>query len=192
MHYCCLVFTDEFPVDSVIEEKLKPFYEDDYYNSYDEGTDTYSLPRPAFTWDWWQVAGRYCGRIKMKIDRNLQEYNWGVYANNPRVGRLFRNELIKKGREDSKALGNFWRFHEEDYFPYMQPDDDSLWVDAAEVRLIENKDNLFGYCMVKTNGEGVSCETWDGDGFITNKDYEDSVREEFKRAKYLCIVDIHD
>ena len=53
MHYCCMVFTKEFPTQAVLEKVLKPFDSEDVYDQPEE-----TRVHPAFTWDWWQVGGR--------------------------------------------------------------------------------------------------------------------------------------
>lgn len=62
MHYCCMVFTKEFPSQAVLEKVLKPFNSEEVYGQPEE-----NIVYPAFTWDWWRVGGRYEGKLKLKV-----------------------------------------------------------------------------------------------------------------------------
>ena len=81
MHYCALLITKEFPTEDKIDEIMRPYYYDNI--EYDEKGNLTS-PYPVFTWDWYQIGGRYNGKLKLKIDENDETYNWGFYD---RVGR---------------------------------------------------------------------------------------------------------
>lgn len=184
MHYCCLVFTNEFPTDRVIAEKMKPFDENDFYNNEKEG-DKY----PAFLWDWYQIGGRYSAAVKMKRDMDSKDYKWGFYANTPRNNRLFRSQLIDKFLKttDDQFLV------EEDILPYCYEDaTDSYRVDAAETHLVVNKEDLYGFNMIRVDGTGTTQEYWDGDKAIPNADYQNEVQKEYNKAKYVCVIDMHD
>lgn len=192
MHYCCLVFTNEFPTDEVIAEKMKPFNEEDFYSSHGDDETFSTKDYPTFLWDWYQVGGRYCARIKMKRDESREDYQWGYYAKTPRYNRLYRSKLIEDLASDTKKLGKSWRFAEEDVLPYCYDEDtNSYRVDGAETSLVVNRNDLYGFNMVRCDGSAETRSWYNGEGFVENPNYELQVDEEFKKAKYVCIVDIH-
>ena len=87
MHYCCVIFSKEFPSDAVISKMLSPFCEDD---------ETRSCEYPAFLWDWYGLGGRYNGKLKLSIEKNSDKYEWNYFIDKPRAGRLFRSYLLEK------------------------------------------------------------------------------------------------
>ena len=72
MHYCVLLITKELPSESKIEKILQPYNHEDI--KYDEETGELLTPLPIFTYDWFQIGGRYTGSLKLKIDKNDEYY----------------------------------------------------------------------------------------------------------------------
>ena len=87
MHACICVIADGFPSQKVIEKKMEPYYE------YREEEANESVP--LFRWDSWEIGGRYCGRIKLKINHEDERYRWGFYTKDPRAGRLYRSSFLE-------------------------------------------------------------------------------------------------
>ena len=188
MHYCCMVFTKEFPTQSVLEKVLKPFNSEDVYEQPEE-TRVY----PAFTWDWWQVGGRYNGRLKLKVEENSEKYRWNYYEREPRNGRLFRSALLDKMGEWAKTAPLSF-FREEEWFGTMGSQDGFIRVDGAFCADIINLQEKSCYCAVDCNGNGFSRESWDGNNWNKNDDF-DSQLEKIKSECSdccVCIVDLHD
>ena len=187
MHYCCLVFTNEFPTDDVIAKKMEPFYEENFYDKDDHKES------PTFLWDWYQVGGRYGGRLKMKIDYGNDEYEWKYCAKEPRSGRLFRSKLLEDIRENLNKIGDGWRFSEERILPYCYDESvDCYNVDGCETELLFNTYDIYGYIMIRCDGTAETRNYWDGNQIIENLYYETQVDEEFNKAKYICVIDAHD
>lgn len=187
MHYCCLLITDEFPTKELIAARLAPFSEEDLYNDGGE----LARPRPAFTWDWYQIGGRYNGKIKLRYDLSDERYEWKYMRRPGRNGRLFWSYLLNKMAEFAK--GSFM-FSEEDYFQSMGMWDGFLRVDGALVSDILNYDELTAYCCVDKYGCAISRETWNGDEWAADVDFD----QKFALAKassggcYATIIDLHD
>lgn len=89
MHYCCFVFTEEFPTDDVLYNVLEPFNEEKFYGNEEENKEY-----PEFMWDWFKVGGRYSAELKLEVRKNDENYRWEFFENNPRNNRLFRSQLI--------------------------------------------------------------------------------------------------
>ena len=89
MHYCCFIFTKEFPTDEILQKVLKPFNSEGFYSNSNENS-----VYPMFTWDYFRLGGRYSGMLKLEVKENDEKYKWEFYENNPRNNRLFRSQLI--------------------------------------------------------------------------------------------------
>ena len=191
MHYCIRILTKEFPTDKVIENVLQPFYWDNIPEEEDRDKD---FVFPAFTWDWWQVGGRYNGALKLRYDRNADndKYRWMFYEKTPRAGRLFRSRLL----EDILEMSKYGYNKEEDYFLSMGGRDDYLYVDGAYVddliNFEEECDACFGF--IDLDGKAYVRSYWNGNEFIDNEKFDDQVKEICKDRKgcYVVVVDVHD
>lgn len=189
MHYCCYLITKQFPSDEVIEKVLRPFNDDVVYGD--------EIERPAFMWDWWQIGGRYCGKLKLKCDdEEKNEYRWMFYEREPRTGRLFRSyalEEIKKLNEHAKL---HFSFSEEDYFPQMGSRDGFLYVDGGRIADMINMDEQANkcYCIVDSDGNAYSRDYWNGEDFIRNDSFDEQARRIITESEncYIAVVDIHD
>ena len=188
MHYCCMVFTKEFPTQTVLEKVLKPFNSEDVYGKPEE-----TIVYPAFTWDWWKVGGRYGGKLKLKVEESDEKYRWNYYEGNPRNGRLFRSSLLDKMKELAKNVP-FSFFCEEEWFGTMGSMDGFIRVDGAFCADIINLQEESCYCSVDCNGNGFSRESWDGHNWNKNDDFDRQLKKIKAECSdcYVCIVDLHD
>ena len=184
MHYCCLVFTDEFPSDQVITEKLAPFNDEVYYSAND------GRPRPMILYDWWQVGGRYSGQIKLTINEDDDFYQWSYILSKPRAGRIFRSKLL----EDFSKKEVSFRFYEDELYLSMGYRDGYILVDGAKIRDIGNVDGIGCYCFVDEKNEAHAREYFYGNEFNNVPTFDVELKKAFERNKdgYLCVVDIHD
>lgn len=71
-HCCCMVFTKEFPTETVLEKILAPLNWD-YVFDREYREKSYSAP---FTWDYWLLGGRYSGALKLKIEEQSEKYRF--------------------------------------------------------------------------------------------------------------------
>ena len=178
MHYCCLVITNEFPADEILEKVLFPFR---------DGTEN----NPPFTWDWYEVGGRYNGMLKLKIDDTDKKYCWRTrYRDNPRNGRLFRSFLLTQIEtlSDSSSV-----YFEDEYFPSMGSREKFLFVDAGYIPDLLNFESIDCFCVIDKNGNAYSRERRKGKGVEENDKFCDQLKTVKDSSKdcFACIVDLH-
>ena len=185
MHYCILVITKDFPTNEVIEQKLAPYYE--------YATDDEAAENPPIRYDRWGIGGRYCGMVKLRVDRNVENvYEWAFYAKTPRAGRLYRSMMFEE-LNNKKPVP--W-FNEECYQPYLGYHDGYLWVDGAKISDVINFEELVtdhGYAFIGKDDEIFCRNYYNGKEWIDNLDYENQVREATKNVQdcYVTIIDAH-
>ena len=197
MHYCFVVITKEFPTDDVLSEALAPFNEDAFYEKREDNPEE---EHPVFLWDYWQVGGRYGGKLKLKIDYDDEEYRWMFYAKigEPRAGRLFRSKMCETLDSLQKQKERmFFTPIEDDYRGYLGSNDGYIRVDGCKVKdVIDFEETVVnnGYGFVGKDGEAFAKETWNGHDFIKDEHYEEKVREAIKDVQdcYVTYVDCHD
>ena len=190
MHACICVITDEFPSLRVIEKKMEP------YSAYREEDINESIP--LIKWDGWEIGGRYCGRIKLKINHEDEMYHWGYYAKSPRAGRLYRSLFLENCIEAGKKvpIGNdLWHCSEERYYAYFGYYDGYLRVDGCRIEDVidfeKTATSTFGF--IGKNGEAYARNFWNGNEYVDDETYEEKVKEAISNVEgcYITYVDIH-
>ena len=185
MHYCLHLYTTQFPTNEVIEEALRP------YNSELLSDDQ---PQPIFTYDWWQVGGRYGGEIRLNILGTEDKYKWEYVMLDweRRAGRLFRSQFLEK----LPTYGPGYYLTEENALGYMGFGDGFIYVDGAWLPDVINQTDLAGKCFyILADGEAMARSVWDGEHWIVNSNFDEDARELMQRmAKnhYLTVIDLHD
>ena len=71
MHYKAHLITREFPTNDVIDKIMQPFSWEEYHNRKNENENE---PYPVFTWDWYQVGGRYNSFFDLDMDKQKTAY----------------------------------------------------------------------------------------------------------------------
>ena len=78
MHYCVHLLTKELPTEEDIEKILAPYNDEVVYGNDDD--ENAEIIYPEFTWDWYQIGGRYKADLKLKVDlddkENSELYRW--------------------------------------------------------------------------------------------------------------------
>ena len=182
MHYCCLIITKEFPTNDLLNEILKPYYEEDFYNQ-----ENYeNLPYPVITWDYWQLGGRYDGQIKLIANPNDNKYRWKYYEYIPRAGRLFRSALLEYRIKEGNC--------EEDYFNTMGYRDGYIYVDGAKIKDIQNLDKIGCFSFIDKNGTPYTRSYYNHGTFIDNPEFEKQLKKAFNDSQdcYVSCIDLHD
>jgi hypothetical protein len=195
MHYCVHLFTEKIPTDADIDRIMHPYNDDvvyaDRYVDEECEVENKNWKIPLFSWDYWEIGGRYHGKIKLKIDENDKEYRWRFYEfDNPREGRLFLSSAIRKMKNDkSKGL-----FNEEDWFNFFGYDEGYLKVDGAKIKDIMNIDELGCFIFIDKNGKAFARSTWNGEGFDDDEHFDEEYKATIEANKdcFLTILDIHD
>lgn len=188
MHYKCLLITTQFPTTNIIATILEPFNSENYYAEHDDNTKDY----PAFMWDWYQIGGRYNGAIKLRCDqKNNEKYRWEYIQSGGRNGICFWSYLLTKMQEFS---GGSFRYIEDDYYPSMGSRDGYLYVDSAIISDILNFDDIESYCCIDKNGAAYSRESWNGDDWIVDQEYDAKIQNVKKNSSecFATIIDLHD
>lgn len=192
MHYCLYLYTKEFPSDEVIDQLLKPYNEESYYKDDEEEPST---PRPLFLWDFWQVGGRYGGKLRLSTKAEDDDrYDWEYCPRHLRAGKLYRCRLIEKcarGILDPPHL-----LREEEALQYLHMDD-SIRVDGGWLPHIVNRHEIADRCFIilTDDGTAIAREVWDGDNWIDTPDFDDRARLVMERCEadhFLTVIDIHD
>lgn len=188
MHYCVLLITEKLPSEREISRIMQPYCYDNV--KYDEETDELITPYPVFTWDWYQIGGRYAGELKLKVDDNDKEYEWNYYVRECRNKRLFYSSLLSKMQELSKGQ----LYSEEKYFSYMGWRDYFLYVDGARVDDLLNFDDVNCFICIDSDGNAIARQSWDGHTFVKDEKFDDKLAEIKKNSKgmFATILDIHD
>lgn len=191
MHYCCLVFTKEFPTDEVLDKVLAPYNDERVYEQPEE-----SRVYPAFTWDWFEVGGRYEGRLQLIVDsqdKKYAKYRLAFCERNPRVGQLFKSMVLESAYKWAKS--DMWSFfREEDCFGPLGSRDGYIRVDGAACEDIKNLEEVSCFCAVSCDGNAIAKESYNGHGFDEDAEFDDKLKKmkEAYKDGFVCIVDIHD
>lgn len=182
MHYCCLVFTETIPDKNKLDEIMNPFNDDKVY--FDENGDELEKPNyKSFSWDWYEVGGRYNARIKMKLNESYKYLD-------ERLNREYLSMVVS-----GYMKGSPFPFDEQECYSALGYLDGYLRVDGCKIKDILNIDDIQGFCLVSDSGDSSSREFYDGENFIdTEKQYEQKRVEMLEKYKdgFLTIVDIHD
>ena len=191
MHYCLMVLTNDFPSDAVIEKALKPYNGEMWYKKYEKTKDDSS--HPLFTWDWWEIGGRYNGKLKLKYDHNdtESEYRWMFMASEPRPGRLFRSCLLEELYEKKRPV-----FFEDEYYNSMGARDGYIYVDGGKIADMLNFREEYSrcYCAIDSDGTAYAREHWDGKNWIDDPMFDDKIKAvcENRTDGYVVFIDLHD
>ena len=186
MHYCLMLFTKDCPSKNDIDNIMQKYNYDNVYSD-----DEKEIEYPQFTYDWYEIGGRYNGDIKLKVDKENEIYKWQYFVRKKRNGRLFWSYLLSEMEEFSKKS---FMYNEENYFCSMGFRDGFLYVDGAKISDILNYEDLDCYTFIGIDGEAYSREWWNGKDFIQNEDFEERLMNEKEKSKdlFITIIDYHN
>lgn len=171
MHYCVHLLTKELPSENQIADIMNPYYVGNVYSNLDEENEDHVVNYPTFTWDGYQIGGRYKAEIKLKVDAenkgHNEYYNWGYYSRDERNGRLFWSSLLSTLKE---CMGS--RYSEEDWFANMGFYDKYILVDGA----------------------AIARASWNGTSFVEDKDFDRKHKEALgaNMDGFITVLDVHD
>lgn len=179
MYYCLMLFTKDCPTEDYISKLMAPY-------NWENSQDNKSFPQ--FTWDWYEIGGRYNGQIKLKVDENSEKYKWKYIDGQGRNGRLFWSYLLSNMKRSVRF------FREESFYNSIGFRDGYLYVDGAPVKDILNFDELGCYTFMTEDGEAYSKEWWDGETIIENKDFKDRLKSQKEKSQdlFVTIIGYHD
>lgn len=182
MHCCLLLITREMPSENRISEILKPYNEENL--ECDETGEIISFP--IFTYDWWEIGGRYSGKLKLKIDNNDEKYDWKYISD--RNKKLFHSKLLTDLQKSKKIL------FENIYYRSMGSRDGFLYVDGARIDDLLNFDEIDCFVCIDFDKNVIARETWNGHAFIKDEDFDKKLAEIKAKSKgmFATILDIHN
>lgn len=158
MHYCGYIITNKIPTDDEIYNILEPYDENEH-----EGLE--------FAWDWFQIGGRYGGRLKIKFNPEENEDKWYGNKNHDRNYKYFISNKLKELKEKLK-------FHDElANMLYMGLNENALYVDGAYYEDIYDFDITNCCFVIDENEKLYSRELWRNNEFIKDKDFDDKVKK---------------
>lgn len=182
MHYCLLLITEEIPSEDRISEILQPYNEENL--ECDKSGE--AIPFPIFTYDWWEIGGRYSGKLKLKIDNNDEKYGWEYISD--RNKKLFHSKLLTDLQKSKKIL------FENIYYRSMGSRDGFLYVDGARIDDLINFDEIDCFICIDSEENVIARETWNGHTFLKDEDFDRKLAEIKKKSKgmFATILDIHN
>ena len=188
MHYKAFLITKEFPTDDRIEEIMRPYNGEDYFNRKDEGADE---PYPVFTWDWYCVGGRYNSFFELDMDKTMDKYEWHYCKDRANV--VFRSYLFDELYHlcDEKKK---WLISEYKFYPCLGSDNDILRVDGGLIADMKDFDITRCYIIIDADGNAYARSRWNGDKWVKDENFDDKTKEILGVSKdcYIVTVDIHD
>lgn len=188
MHYKAFLITREFPTDDRIEEIMRPFSGEDYFNRKDNGADE---PYPVFTWDWYCVGGRYNSFFELDMDKTMDKYEWNYCKDRANV--VFRSFLFDELYRlcDKKKK---WLISEYKFYPCLGSKDNILRIDGGLISDMKDFDITQCYIIIDADGNAYARSSWNGNTFVEDEGFDDKTRAilEVSKNYYIVTVDIHD
>ncbi len=190
MHYKLLLFTEKIPgTKAEIEDMLMPFNSNRYFENFNDdgeyigGGDEPIYP--VFTWDWWQIGGRYCGQVLAEVSTISND---GIYVKNINGVEILSQLFIQI--DDSI-------FFETDWYGYIR-EGNCLRCDGAYVSKIKNDRAFQCFAFIGLDGEGRARESWSPsvEKYIEDREFDfwlDKQKEEaLSKDAFMTVIDIHD
>lgn len=173
MHYKGFIITKELPTEERLAEILEKYRETD-------GPCIY-----GFEWDWYEIGGRYGGKLKINFNPENNEDNW--YCFHDRNNKYFISEALNELKEKIKPY-----YDELDWLKYMGLWEDTLYVDGAYYKDIIDFDITNCYLVIDDEENLYIRETWNGDNWIKHEDFEEKIKEIDLNGKFITSIDFHD
>lgn len=181
MHYRFLYFSKELPTREEIREVMAPYN----YDNYDESN------YQPFYYDYFHIGGRYGGRLKLKVERGDETYQWEFTGR--REGRLFLSSLIKRLMEVKNIGAPF--YIEDECYDYLGCHDGFLYVDGAPLKDLVNLDELSCYGYIGVNGELHMREVWNAEekDFLKIEHFDEDLKLYIQEHMdcFVTVLDVH-
>lgn len=171
MHYCGYIITETIPTDEKIEKILEPYNEETHENL-------------EFAWDWFQIGGRYAGKLKIKFNPDENEDGW--------YGFRERNYKYFISKELEKIKQNNGYYDELEHLKYMGLNEKILYVDGAYYKDIYNFDITNTCFVIDCDGTLYSRELWKNHEWIEDKEFDEKVKKINLENKFITVIDMHD
>lgn len=170
MHYKGHLVTKKIPTENEISEILEKYRED-------------LGKAQEFAWDWYQIGGRYGGKIKIKFDYKNEDY---IYLFRKRNHKYFISNILDETEEKEKL------YEELDYLMYMGMYDNLLYVDGGYYNDMIDFEIDDCYLVIDDNETLYVREKWNGKDFVKQNDFDEKVKKIDLKDKFITIIDFHD
>lgn len=171
MHFKGFIVTKEIPTEEKISNMLQPYY----YGNDDAG----------FSWDWYQIGGRFGGEIKIKFNPNENEDNW--YVCHDRNNKYFISQAINELKKNIKQF-----YDELDWLIYMGLRENILYVDGGYYNDMIDFDITDCYLVIDDDENLYLKESWNGNEWKTNDNFDEQIKKIDLKDKFITIIDFHD
>ena len=188
MHYKAHLITREFPTDDIIDKIMQQYSWEEYHNRKDKNENE---PYPVFTWDWYQVGGRYNSFFELDMDKTEGKYEWKYIKD--RVNVVFRSFLFDKMYavcDENKK----WLLSEYKFYPCLGSRDNILRCDGGLISDMKDFDITSCFIIIDADGFAYARRSWNGTEHINREDFDDIAKDILAISKdyYIVTVDIHD
>jgi len=136
-----------------------------------------------FDWDWYEIGGRYGGKIKINFNPDDNEDNW--YCFKDRNNKYFISKALNELKE------NISYYDELDWLKYMGLREKKLYVDGAYYKDIIDFEIDDCYLVIDDNGNLYIREKWNGEDFIQQENFEEKIKKIDLKDKFITIIDFH-
>lgn len=171
MHFKGHIITNKIPTDDEILKKVKKYRESARGNK-------------KFEWDWYEIGGRYGGRIKINFDPEQNEDNW--YLFHDRNYKYFISNILKETKDKVE------HYEELDYLQYMGLNNKILFVDGGYFNDMIEFDITDCYLVIDDNNELYVREFWNGNDWVENKEFDNEVANIDLNDKFITVIDFHN
>lgn len=173
---------------------LQPYNNENFY-SQDEENEDIEIKLLSFTWDWYEIGGRYRGGFKLKADINeYNEYRWRyiISRDEERNNRLFISSLLSTLKAGFKQEP--WRYREEDWLTSIGLEDGYIYVDGGRQKDILNLQDAGCYVYITPDGSAFARTSWDGKKFVKDEQFDEKYQNALNNNMdgFITILDIHD
>lgn len=172
MHYKGYLITKKLPTIDEISKILEKYREN-------------LEEKQEFAWDWWQIGGRYGGKIKINFNLNEYEENNCLFQN--KNNKYFISEAINELKENIKPY-----YEELDWLKYMGLRENVLYVDGAFYKDMINFDLAECFLVIDDKEKLYVRESWNGENWLKNEKFDDEIKEIDLTDKFITIIDFHD
>jgi hypothetical protein len=141
-----------------------------------------------FSWDWYQIGGRYGGKLKIKFNPDENEDKWYCGSHHDRNYKYFISNKLKEMKSKMPCLD----YDELESMFYMGLRENVLYVDGAYYKDIYNFD-ITNTCFVINNDKTLySRDLWKNDEWVTDEEFDDKVKKIDLKNKFITVIDLHD
>lgn len=172
MHYKGHIITKKIPKKDEISKILEKYRED-------LGKDQ------EFAWDWYEIGGRYGGKLKINFNPDDNEDDW--YSFRDRNNKYFISQALNELKEQIKPY-----YDELDWLKYMGLRENILYVDGAYYKDMIDFDLTDCFMVIDEEENLYVRQQWKNQEWIEDKEFDKKVNKINLKDKFITIIDFHD